>query len=176
MPTYPLVVEGSTISADEFVALQYRLWRQQQRIRLNGWIIGGWVLLMAGFLVRDLVAYGGLAEYYTPAAIAFGVVALLVRGPLARRQFRRYYARTPALASATRFELSPEGLRGQGQLSSMQNRWASFTQARLLGSWLLLYVSEASYYYLDLRRLLPPATPADVLALLRAQGVAVREN
>ncbi|GAB3637155.1 hypothetical protein GCM10027422_27450 [Hymenobacter arcticus] len=87
----------------------------------------------------------------------------------------RCAAPTPARQPcAARFELRPAGLCGQSQLSAIESRWAGLLHARLLGPWLLRYITEAACYYLDLRRLPPPATEADVLALLQAQGVAVK--
>ena len=167
----PLVIDGTFLSEAEFVALQYRLWRQRPRTRLAGWLLTLWLAAMSYFVVRDWLTYHALTDYYTAALLVFGIAAAFARGPLVRRQLRRYYVRTPGLASPARFELRAEGLSGQGRLSTIETQWAGIMQARVVGHWLLLYVTEATYHCLDLRRLQAPATEADVRALLAAQGV-----
>lgn len=169
--TLPLVIDGTTLTADEFVALQYGLWRKRPRTRLAGWLLLLWVSAMSYFVVRDYLTYHQLTDYFTPTILAVGIVAAFLRGWLVRWQLRRYYARTPALGSPARFELSEAGLRGQGRLSRTETQWAGIVQAQVVGHWLLLYITEATYHCLDLRRLQPPATEADVRALLQAQGV-----
>lgn len=171
--TLPLLIDGTALTEAEFVQLQIRLWRQRPRTRLAGALLLLWLAAMGYFVVRDYLTHHRLTDYFTAGLLLVGIGVAFAREPLVRRQLRRYYARTPALASPAHFELSAAGVRGRGRLSEFETQWGGILQARISGPWLLLYITEATYHCLDLRRLQPPATEADVRALLAAQGVRV---
>ena len=178
MVSYPLIIDGTAPTEAEFVAL----WQLVQGRRQGTWKVGLVLALLVGFMVYDVLTRRPLSDYYTAIALLVGVVIIYAaRGPYVRWQTRRTYARTPRLRTPTRYELSPAGLRCEpsakepdGELSPLEIPWADLVKAQLQGPWLLVYISEITCYYLDLRHLQPPATEADVLALLQAEGVAMK--
>ena len=107
--------------------------------------------------------------------LAVGLLYGLLRMALVRYQLRRGFAKNPASQEPIDFAFDTDQLRGSSSGGSFAVRWNQLQRAVRVGSWLLLYPSDMACYYVDLRHLQTPATPADVLALLREQQVPVRE-
>jgi YcxB-like protein len=104
-------------------------------------------------------------------AIVVGIVLLvaLVSPALRRRQVRRLYAGTPALAGAKRYEFNEEGLTLSNASASHLLRWSAFVQAAETPEFFLLYYSKGCAYYLP-RRGIGSETQVDaVRQLLRDQ-------
>ncbi|WP_156108984.1 hypothetical protein [Hymenobacter sp. APR13] len=177
MPTtYPLLLPGVQMTADEFVTVNFRLWRQRPRTRFNHWLLGLAVLLLAGSVALDICRTGHISNQSTVVFLAVAVLYALVRMQLVRYQLRRGYARNTGLHAPISFELDAERLRGRSADGHFEARWQVLRRAVWVHpDWLLLYPTEAACYYLDLRRLQAPATPEQVLALLLQHQIPVQE-
>lgn len=173
----PFFFSGSAPTAGEYVALNYRIWRQRPRTRFNDWVLGLALGLLATSVGLQVARTGTLWPASPPLVLlALGVAYALGRGPLVRRQLRRLYARNPALHAPATYVLGPDTLGGRSELGQFESRWSAIRRAVRVGPhWLLLYPTESACYYLDLRRLQLPATAADVQALLGRQAVPWRE-
>lgn len=164
------------MTADEFVAVNFRLWRQRPRTHLNHWLLGAALLLLAGSVWLDLTRTGHITKWTTVVLLAVGVLYALLRMALVRYQLRRGYMRNTGLHTPISFELDAEQLRGRSADGHFEVRWKMIRRAMRIGPhWLLLYPTEAACYYLDLRRLQAPATPEDVLTLLQQHQIPVRQ-
>lgn len=163
------------MTSDDFVAVNFRLWQQQRRTRFNHWLLGVALLLLAASIAFDVVQNGRVTNRGTLVMLAVGLLYGLLRMALVRYQLRRGFAKNPANQQPIDFAFDADRLRGSSSSGSFKVRWNQLQRAVWVSDWLLLYPSEAACYYLDLRRLQAPATPADVLALLREQQVPVIE-
>ncbi len=170
-----LLLPDVQMTADEFVAVNFRLWRQRPRTRFNHWLLGLAVLLLAGSVALDVARAGRLSNQSTAVFLAVAVLYALVRMQLVRYQLRRGYARNTGLHTPISFELDSEQLRGRSADGHFEVRWRVLRRAVWAHpDWLLLYPTEAACYYLDLRRLQTPATPGQVLALLQQHQIPVQ--
>lgn len=172
----PIHFSRVTMSLDEFVAVNFRLWRAAPATRRNHWILRIALILLTASLVIELMdTRGRITTWSTPVLLAVGVAYGLLRAALVRRQLRRGYAQNPVLQQPADFTLTDEALQGSIPSGQFRTPWNTLRRAIRVGpDWLLLYPTQAACYYLDLRRLEAPATPAAVEALLARQGVALR--
>ena len=168
-----LTLTGVQLTADEFVAVNFRLWRARPRTRLNHWILGAAVLLLAVSVGLDVYANGRLTQPATLVPLAVAVLYACLRFGLVRYQLRRGYVRNQALQQPTDFTLTNAEIIGRNTLGQFSGKWALIRRAVWVQPhWLLLYPTEAACYYLDLRRLQAPATAAEVAALLERHQIA----
>ncbi|MBD2715578.1 hypothetical protein KBK19_11070 [Microvirga sp. STR05] len=164
------------MTSADFVAVNFRLWRQQRRTRFNHWLLGLALLLLAVSVAVDVVQNGRITNQGTLAMLAVGLLYGLLRMVLVRYQLRRGFAKNPANQQPIDFAFDTDRLRGSSSAGTFAVRWNQLQRAIRVGDdWLLLYPNDAACYYLDLRRLQAPATPAELLALLREQQVPVVE-
>ncbi|SHL47852.1 hypothetical protein SAMN02746009_02806 [Hymenobacter psychrotolerans DSM 18569] len=163
------------MTSADFIAVNFRMWQRQRRTRFNHWLLGAALLLLAASVALDVMQNGQLTNQGTVVVLAVGLLYGLLRAGLVRYQLRRGFARNPVAQQPIDFALDADQLRGNSASGSFGVRWNQLQRAIRVGDWLLLYRSEAACYYLDLRRLQAPATPADALALLREQQVSVVE-
>lgn len=164
------------MTADEFVAVSFRLWRRRPRTRFNHWLLGAAILLLASSVVLEIIRLGHVVNQSTVVFLAVAVLYALVRMQLVRYQLRRGYARNTGLHTPISFELDAEQLRGRSANGHFAVRWQVLRRAVWVQpDWLLLYPVEAACYYLDLRRLTAPATPEQVLELLQQHQIPVQE-
>ncbi|RSK36183.1 hypothetical protein [Hymenobacter metallilatus] len=167
MKPTPITLTGVQLTAEEFVAVNFRLWRTRPRTRLNHWILGAAVGLLGLSVGLDIYQHGQLSQ---PSTLVFLVVAVLYavfRAGLARYQLRRGYARNATLQQPVDFTLTDTELVTHTVGGQFSANWSLIRRAVWVQPhWLLLYPSEAACYYLDMRRLQAPATAADVAALL----------
>lgn len=166
-----------TMSAAAFVDVNFRLWRAAPATRRNHWILGvGLALLTASLVIELLDTRGRITTWSTPVLLAVGVAYGLLRAALVRRQLRRGYVQNTALQQPADFTLTDEELRCNSPTGEFRTEWHTLRRAVRVGpDWLLLYPTQAACYYLDLRRLEAPATPAAVETLLTQHGVALRK-
>jgi hypothetical protein len=173
MKSTPILLTGVQLTADEFVAVNFRLWRARPRTRLNHWILGAAVVLLGVSVGLDVYSNGRLTQPSTLILLAVAVAYALLRFGLVRYQLRRGYARNQALQQPTDFTLTNTEIIGRNTLGQFSGKWALIRRAVWVQPhWLLLYPTEAACYYLDLRRLQAPATAADVAALLERHQIA----
>lgn len=167
MNSTSLVLADVRLTADDFVAVNFRLWRVRPRIRLSAWLLGTAGLLLVGSLGLELAQTGAVQDWSTVALLGVALGYGAFRVGLVRYQLRRGYAQDPAGQEPITFTLTNQGLRGQSTLGNFFREWAGVRRAVWVGSrWLLLYPTETACYYLDLNRLRAPATAADVAYLL----------
>ncbi|MBO0360048.1 hypothetical protein J0X19_18960 [Hymenobacter sp. BT186] len=172
----PLLVSGVTMTADEFVAANFRLWQKRPRTKLNHWLLGVALLLLGVSVALDVMQTGYVSNWSTVAVLAVGVLYGLFRMQLVRYQLRRGYAKNTVLQVPVAFTFDAEMLRGQSTDGRFEVRWRTLRRAVWVQpNWLLLYPTEAACYYVDLRRVQVPGTPEQLLSLVRAAGVPVVE-
>lgn len=173
----PIHFSRVTMSAAAFVAVNFRLWRAAPATRRNHWILGvGLALLTASLVVELMNTRGRITTWSTLALLGIGVAYGLLRAALVRRQLRRGYGQNTVLQQPADFTLTEEELRGSSPSGEFRTPWTTLRQAIRVGpDWLLLYPTPAACYYLDLRRLEAPATPAAVETLLAQHGVALQK-
>lgn len=173
MKSTPILLTGVQLTADEFVAVNFRLWRARPRTRLNHWILGAAVVLLGVSVGLDVYSNGRLTQPSTLVLLAVAVLYATLRFGLVRYQLRRGYARNQALQQLTDFTLTNTEIIGRNTLGQFSGKWALIRRAVWVQPhWLLLYPTEAACYYLDLRRLQAPATAADVAVLLERHQIA----
>lgn len=163
------------MTADDYLAVNFRLWLRRPRTRFNHWLLGAALLLLAISLGAEVAQTGQIGNRNTLIFLAIGIVYGLARRQLVRYQLRRAYAQNPAAQGPIDFELNANGLRGNGPAGRFESRWPQIQRAVRVSHWLLLYPTDTACYYLDLRRLQAPATVQDVAALLQNAGVVVQE-
>ena len=169
-PSYHL--PGVHMTADDYVAVNFRLWRARPRTRFNHWLLAAAVLLLGVSEGLEVWQYDRPQTTSTLAFLAVAILYGLFRFSLVRYQLRRGYARNTAAQHPTDFTLTDSEIIGRSEVGQFSGHWRLIRRAVWVGSdWFLLYPTEAACYYLDLRRLQPPATPADVAALLERHQI-----
>ncbi|MBX0291983.1 hypothetical protein K3G63_16140 [Hymenobacter sp. HSC-4F20] len=172
MKPTPIVLSGVQLSADEFVAVNFRLWRARPRTRLNHWILGAAIALLSVSLGLEVYQSGRLPQSSSLVFLAVAVGYALLRFGLVRYQLRRGYAKNTAAHQPTDFTLTDTEIRGRSALGQFSGKWSLIRRAVWVRPhWLLLYPTEASCYYLDMRRLQAPATPDAVEQLLATHQI-----
>ncbi len=172
----PLLASGVMMTVDEFVAVNFRLWRRQPATRRNSWLLGTAMLLLSVSVGLDIVQNGRISNPSTVVFLTVGVLYGLFRLSLTRYQLRRGYVKNAVLRAPTNFTFDAEKLRGENPNGHFEARWRVMRRAVWVKpNWLLLYPTETACYYVDLRRLQVPATPEQLLTLVREAGISVRE-
>ncbi|OWP63226.1 hypothetical protein CDA63_10250 [Hymenobacter amundsenii] len=172
MPKPPYHLSAVRLSADEYVAVNLRLWRARPATRRNYALLGVAVLLLSLSIGLDL--WQNSRPERTSTFIFLGVAVLygLSRAALMRWQLRRGYTRNAGLQQPLDFRLTNSEIIGRSPQGQFSSKWPQLKRAVWVGTdWLLLYPTETACYYLDLRQLQPPATPADVARLLAQHAV-----
>ena len=172
MPQPPYHLPAVRLSADEFVAVNFRLWRARPGTRRNHWLLGAALALLTISVGLDFGQHGRLTSPFTLVFLGVGVAYGLLRFGLVRWQLRRGYQRQAALQQPIDFTLTDTEIIGRSVLGRFSGQWQLIRRAVWVGTdWLLLYPTEAACYYLDLRRLQAPAAPADVAQLLERHSI-----
>ncbi|WP_375434754.1 hypothetical protein [uncultured Hymenobacter sp.] len=172
----PLLAPGVIMTANEFVAVNFRLWQQQSATRRRHWLLGAALFLLSVSVGLDAAQNGRISNSNTVLFLGLGALYGLFRLRLVRYQLRRGYAKNVVLHAPTDFTFDAEMLRGHTDNSRFEARWSAMRRAVWVKpNWLLLYPTETACYYVDLRRLQAPATPEQLLALVREAGISVRE-
>jgi len=163
------------MTADEFVAVNFRLWLRQPATRRNHWILGAALVLLGVSAGLAMLQAGRVSSWSSVIFLAVGVLYGLLHGGLVRYQLRRGYSRNPALREPISFTFDADGLRDDSATGRCEVRWDKLRRAAWVRPhWLLLYPTETGCFYVDLRQLQAPATPNDLGALLHDQHVLVR--
>ncbi len=177
-PVFPVVVPGVRLSADEYVAVNFRLWWRAAATRRNHWLLGLALVLLAASVAMQLRGRvpGAAFAWSSPALLAVGLAYGALRPLLVRRLLRRTYRGSAAMQEPINYELMAAELRGHSRLGHFAVPWAALRRAVWVRpNWLLLYPTETACYYLDLRRLPAPLAPADVAQLLAQHQVRQAE-
>ncbi len=172
----PLLAPGVVMTADEFVAVNFRLWRKQRRTLFNYLLLGAALALLGMSVALDIAANKQVTNWGTASVLVVGLLYGLLRMQLVRYQLRRGYAKNTGLREPTNFTFDTQMLWGQSTNSHFEAPWSIMRRAAWVQpNWLLLYPTETACYYVDLRRLQAPSTPEQLLALVREAGIAVRK-
>ena len=177
-PALPAKAPGVLISADEYVAVNLRLWWRAPATRRNHWLLGVALVLLAASVVAQLLgrAPDGSFAWSSPVLLAVGLAYGAARPLLVMRLLRRTYLGSAAMQVPIDYELTEAALCGHSKLGHFEVPWTSLRRAVWVRpSWLLLYPAEAACYYLDLRSLPAATTPAAVAALLTEHRVPQAE-
>ncbi|GGG36659.1 hypothetical protein [Hymenobacter glacieicola] len=170
-----LVLPNVRMTAEDYVTVNFRLWRARPATRRAQWILVAAIALLAlsvGLEVREL---GRIQNWSTVAFLTVAGLYAAFRLALVRYQLRRGYSRNPAAQEPVDFTLSLAEVRGCSNQGTFTSSWSRVKRAVWVQpNWLLLYPSEAACYYLDLRRLQAPATPADIEQLLARHQIALQ--
>ena len=172
----PLVFSQVTMSADEYVAVNFRLWRQQPATRRNNWILLAALVLLGSSLVLQLQQDNWhVTSWSAPSFLAVGLLYALLRSWLVRWMLRRGYQKNTVLKEPIDFTLTNAEILGRSGLGQFSGKLANITRAVLVQPhWLLLYPNQAACYYLDLRQLQAPGTLAAIEQLLGQHQISVR--
>jgi len=164
------------MTADEFVAVNFRLWQKRTRTRFNHWLLGLALLLFGLSVSSDFARTGYISNWGTVAVLAVGALYAFFRVQLVRYQLRRGYSKNTGLRVPTDFTFDTEMLRGQSADGRFEARWRTLRRAVWVQpNWLLLYPTEAACYYVDLRQAQAPGTAEQLLALVQDMGVHVQK-
>ncbi|OGX89125.1 hypothetical protein [Hymenobacter coccineus] len=175
---FPTEAPGVLISADEYVAVNLRLWWRAPATRRNHWLLGGALVLLAISVGAQLLgrAPDGSFAWSSPVLLAVGLAYGAARLLLVRRLLRRTYFGSAAMQVPVDYELTEAALCGQSKLGRFDLPWSSLRRAVWVRpNWLLLYPAEAACYYLDLRCLPATTPPAAVAALLTQHNLPQAE-
>ncbi|QJX47694.1 hypothetical protein HMJ29_12380 [Hymenobacter taeanensis] len=172
----PLVFSKVTMSADEYVAVNFRLWRQQPATRRNNWILlAALVLLTISLLVQLQQDGWKLTSWSALSFLAVGLLYALLRAWFVRWMLRRGYLKNTILKEPIDFTLTDEDIKGRSGLGQFTGKLANITRAVFVQpDWLLLYPTQAACYYLNLRQLQAPATAEAVEQVLAQHQIPVR--
>ena len=164
------------MTANEFVAVNFRLWRRQPATRRSHWLLGTAVLLLSVGVGLDIAQNGRISNSSTVVFLVVGVLYGLFRLGLVRYQLRRGYVKNTGLHHPIDFTFTAETLRGNSADGHFEARWRPLRRAAWVKPhWLLLYPTATACYYVDLRCLQAPGTPEQLLALVKDAGISVRE-
>ncbi|SDY06815.1 hypothetical protein [Hymenobacter psychrophilus] len=173
----PYHLPAVRLSADDYVAVNFRLWRARPATRRLHWLLGTAIGLLTIGVGLDVWQNGQLQR--TSSFIFLGVAVLygVSRFGLVRYQLRRGYARNATLQQPIDFILTTTEVIGQSQQGKFSGPWTTMQRAVWVGpDWLLLYPTEAACYYLDMRRLQAPATRVDVTRLLARHQIRQQQT
>ncbi|MGI4887013.1 MAG: hypothetical protein ACRYFR_18805 [Janthinobacterium lividum] len=171
---FPAQVPDVLISANEYVAVNLRLWWRAPATRRNHWLLGVALALLAASVGAQLLgrAPDGAFAWSSPVLLAVGLAYGALRPLLVLRLLLRTYSGSEAMHTPIDYELTAAALCGRSELGQFEVPWTSLRRATWVRpDWLLLYPAEAACYYLDLRRLPAPTAPDDVAALLAEHRV-----
>ncbi|MCC3158351.1 hypothetical protein LJ737_13970 [Hymenobacter sp. 15J16-1T3B] len=162
----PIVIADVTVSFEEFERLNKQL-TSRRLLRL-------WALpVLSGFVSWSTLTRGG-TEPLTAAnaviiALLLGFVVVMLQ-VLSRRAVRTAYTANRALSTPTTYILSEEGVSIFSTSVSSNVQWSAFHRAAVADGWWHLQTTTGSYL-LPADRVQPPASSADVTALLRQRGL-----
>lgn len=174
MTSSSLRLPGVVMTADDYVAINFRLWQRRPRTRFNHWLLGAALLLLSASVGLDIAQTGRVTNLSSAVFLVVGVLYGLFRLKLVRYQLRRAYAKNPVAQEAVDFVLNADRLCGNSTSGRFEVRWKLIWRAVHVGDWLLLYPTDAACYYLDLRQRQAPATTEEVFALLSNNSVSVQ--
>lgn len=107
-----------------------------------------------------------------PLGMLFMLFFLLLPVLLVWGTWRQYQA-SSLLHNPADYVLDTTGVSVRGPAINTDLAWPAFTRADQIGSWVLLQASEQSTFFLNLQQIAAPATPAEVLGLLKSGGVSI---
>ena len=169
-PATPLHLPHVQLTADDYVALNFRLWQARLATRRTFWLLGAAAVLLLVSVGLDVARHGTVSNRATLAFLAVAGLYVLFRRQLTRYLLRRGFRPQPPVG----YTLTPTEIQVRsGQRQSLLS-WEQLREAVWVGAnWLLLLpqAPAGSCYYLDVRRLEAPAAAADVAALLTQRGV-----
>lgn len=164
------------MTADEYVAVNFRLWKKRPRTLFNHLLLGMAILLLSVGVYQDITRSGYVTNWSGVVFLAVAVLYAGVRMAIVRYELRRGYAKNTGLHHPINFTFDLETLCGSSADGRFEARWRTLRRAVWVRpNWLLLYPTEAACYYVDLRQIQAPNTPEHLLALVRDAKIAVRE-
>lgn len=173
MKSPPITLSATSLTTDDYVAVNFRLWQVQAATRGIRWRLGLLILLLSLSIGLDFLQNGRLDYVFVVIILGVLVVCVVFLPLLTRYQLRRGYARNPLPIPGMSYLLTDAEVMQQSPLGDFSVPWPKIQRAVWVGTdWLLLYPNEVGSYYLDMRCLQPPATAADVAALLTRHGIA----
>lgn len=93
-----------------------------------------------------------------------------------RKQFKLNYHNFPAFAEGATHTLTESDVSLVSTSTLSKQPWAPFyKKALLVDQWIILYASATTSYFLDLHKLIPPTTLADVKTLLQSKGITLKK-
>ncbi|UOQ76310.1 hypothetical protein MUN84_17300 [Hymenobacter sp. 5516J-16] len=180
MPAYApnipptLLLPHVQMTAEDYVAINFRLWKARPATRRAQWLLGAAMALLALSVGLEVREQGSIQNWSTVVLLAVAVLYAAFRMALVRYQLRQGYARNPAAPAPIDFTLNAKEIRGSSSQGSFSTSWAHVKRAVWVQpQWLLLYPNDAACYYLNLHCLQAPATPADVEQLLHQHQIVL---
>jgi len=166
-----------TMTAAEYVAVNYQLWSQQPRTRRVTWLLYVSILLLTisfGLGIWQWVRNPG-SDIFWGFLPAWGLALVYAwwRSWRVKRQLRQGYTKNTALQQPIDYQFNTDNITSRSEAGEFVTRWEKLRYAVHVGDWLLLYPQQMACYYVDLRRLVAPATPENLEELLDEKDVAV---
>jgi len=165
------------MTADEYVAINYQLWSRQPRTRRVTWLLYVSILLLTisfGLGIWQWVRHPA-TEVFWGFLPAWGLALVYAwwRQWNTKRRLRQGYVQNTALHKPVDYMFDTDAIISRSAAGQFIIRWQTLRHAVYVGDWLLLYPRQLACYYVDLRRLVAPATPDDLEDLLDEKEVAV---
>lgn len=164
--------------AAEFVAVNYRLWQQAPATRRTTWLVRLAFLMLSVSLLLNLYQHqqtGTPLAQTTPVFLGVALLYAWWRPWQVKRLLRQGYRANPVLQQPTTYHFDAAGFAGESPAGRFAARWDTIRRVVRVGDWLLLYPSATACNYVDLRRIVAPGTPAELVRLLAARSIAVQQ-
>jgi hypothetical protein len=71
----------------------------------------------------------------------------------------------------TNYQLTTNYLSSDNSLGKAEIKWAAFNKAHTYGQWIMLHVSDSSFYPLDTSKIQLPNTDSQLLLLLQQHNI-----
>jgi hypothetical protein len=165
------------MTADEYVTVNYQLWGRQPRTRRVTWLLFVSIALLTisfglGIWQRlrnpeTDIFWGFLPAWGLALAYAWW------RQWQVKRGLRQGYAKNTALRQPVDYLFDTGAIIGRSAAGEFSIRWQTLHHAVRVNDWLLLYPKQLACYYVDLRRLIAPATTDSLLELLDEKEIVV---
>jgi hypothetical protein len=173
-----ITVPDVLISEDEYATVAAQQWLSRPKYRWPLWVYGLSALVM--LLVAAMRLWARAQNPAEPWPVfelvwvaLIGFYALWWRRQRLEQHYRKSYRSSAQAQAPSTYRFGEDSVENVSTLGQSTLRYAALTKAVVRGKWLLLYFSDHGFAFVDLTRVQSPATPEDLLGLLRRQGVAV---
>ncbi|OON68788.1 hypothetical protein [Hymenobacter sp. CRA2] len=173
-----ITIPDVTISEAEFATIATEQWLSQPK---NRWVL--WIYGLSGVVFLVLAGLRLWERAEDPTApwpvfeliwVAFILLYVFWWRPYRLRQFfRKNYRSSAASQAACTYHFREDEIDNISDLARGSVRYEALVKARQRGRWLLLYFSDSGYAFIDVDKIQPPATAADLHQLLQQKGVNV---
>jgi hypothetical protein len=169
-----IVFEKSPLSLQEYSAINWKIvWKTRWQRFIFILLVPAIIFVSA---LRNPAPRLPIYLQLLPAIIMPVALAIWIYLPF-RKQFKLNYQNFPAFAEGATHTLTESDVYLVSTSTLSKQPWAPFyKKALLIDQWIVLYASATTGYFLDLRKLVAPATLADVEALFQSKGITLKKQ